>query len=300
MSPADVSGTARPPGQVNDLSGLTSREGFGARLLWAMRDRGPLCVGIDPHPSLLRDWGLADEVAGLERFGRSTVEALADRVAVLKPQSAFFERLGSAGVAVLERVIADIRAAGGLVLMDAKRGDIGSTVQAYADAYVDPSSPLCSDAVTASPYLGFESLRPLLDTAGRHGNGVFVLALTSNREGAQIQRARTSAGPTVAGTVLSGARAENAGRTPWGSVGIVVGATIEPTDESLDVNGPVLAPGYGAQGGTAADLRRIFGAAVRNVLPSSSRTILRDGPDPRRLQAAAARALEDFQTVLPS
>lgn len=278
---------------------MSPADGFGARLHRAVQERGPLCVGIDPHPSLMRDWGLDDDVHGLGRFARTTVEALAARVAVLKPQSAFFERHGSAGVAVLERVVADIRAAGGLVLMDAKRGDIGSTVQAYADAYVDPSSPLGSDAVTASPYLGFESLRPLLDTASRYGNGVFVLALTSNPEGAQIQRARTFEGPTVAGTVLAGVRGENTDRTPWGSVGVVVGATIAATDENLDVNGPVLAPGYGAQGGTPDDLRRIFGLAVRNVLPASSRAVLREGPDPRRLQAAAARAIDAYRTVLP-
>jgi orotidine-5'-phosphate decarboxylase len=277
---------------------VTSREVFGVRLYRAVRERGPICVGIDPHPSLLRDWALDDDLPGLERFSRSTVEALAQQVAALKPQSAFFERHGSAGVAVLERVIADIRAAGGLVLTDAKRGDIGSTVQAYADAYVDPSSPLCSDAVTASPYLGFESLRPLLDTAHRHGNGVFVLALTSNPEATWIQRARTADGTTVAGAVLASVRAENDGVTPWGSVGVVVGATIESTDEDLDVNGPVLAPGYGAQGGTSADLRRIFGPALRNVLPASSREILRHGPDPRRLQAAAARVVAEFQSVV--
>ncbi len=296
---SDVSGAVPTRPEPADVSALTSQPSFGTRLHAAVVRHGSFCVGIDPHPSLLRDWGLADDIQGLERFGRTTVEALAQRVAVLKPQSAFFERHGSAGVAVLERVVADIRAAGGLVLMDAKRGDIGSTVQAYADAYVDPSSPLCSDAVTASPYLGFESLRPLLETAYRHGNGVFVLALTSNPEGAQIQRARTAEGPTVAGAVLAGVRGENAGQTAWGSVGAVVGATIAATDENLDVNGPVLAPGFGAQGGTADDLRRIFGAALRSVVPSSSRTILRAGPDSRRLQAAAARAVDAIRNVLP-
>ena len=296
---SDGSGVSPKTRQAADVSGLTHRPGFGARLHAAVARHGPLCVGIDPHPSLLRDWGLNDDIRGLERFARTTVEALAQRIALLKPQSAFFERHGSAGVAVLERVVADIRTAGCLALMDAKRGDIGSTVQAYADAYVDPSSPLAADAVTASPYLGFESLRPLLDTAGRHGNGVFVLALTSNREGAQIQRARTADGPTVAGVVLAGVRGENTGKTPWGNVGVVVGATIAASDDDFDVNGPVLAPGFGAQGGTPDDLRRIFGTALPNVLPASSRSILGDGPDPRRLHAAVARALDAYRTVLP-
>jgi orotidine 5'-phosphate decarboxylase subfamily 2 len=282
------------------MMGESSTQTFGARLHAAVAAHGPLCVGIDPHPSLLRDWNLDDDPAGLERFSRTTVEAVADRVAMLKPQPAFFERHGSAGIAVLERVVADIRAAGGLTLMDAKRGDIGSTVQAYAGAYVDPSSTLGSDAVTASPYLGFESLRPLLDTARRHGNGVFVLALTSNPEGVQVQRARTAEGHTVAGAVLDQVRAENAGAVPWGSVGAVVGATIEAAGENLDIFGPVLAPGYGAQGGTPADLRRIFGSALRHVLPASSRAILAAGPDRVRLRAAAARALEAYRAVLPN
>ena len=187
-------------------------EPFGARLYAAAQRCGPLCVGIDPHQSLLAQWGLGDNPAGVERFSRTVVAALADRVAALKPQSAFFERHGSRGIAVLEQVVADIRAAGGVTVMDAKRGDIGSTVQAYADAYLDPSSTLGSDAVTASPYLGFGSLQPLLDMARRHGNGVFVLAYTSNPEGASVQRAVTADGRTVAGSVLWVALVNRGGR----------------------------------------------------------------------------------------
>jgi len=113
-------------------------ETFGERLHRAVRERGPLCVGIDPHPALLRDWGLSDDVAGLERFARTVVEALADRVAVLKPQSAFFERFGSPGIHVLESIIRQLREAGALALLDVKRGDIGSTMAAYAGAYLAP------------------------------------------------------------------------------------------------------------------------------------------------------------------
>ena len=133
---------------------------FGTRLRRAMDERGPLCVGIDPHASLLAEWGLDDDVAGLERFSRTVVEAVADRVAVLKPQSAFFERFGSRGVAVLEKSVAEAREAGALLLMDAKRGDIGSTMAAYAEAFLSPDSPLFSDALTVSPYLGYGSLAP--------------------------------------------------------------------------------------------------------------------------------------------
>ena len=273
-------------------------ESFGARLHDAMSKRGPLCVGIDPHPSLLQAWGLRDDPAGVERFALTVVEALADRVAVLKPQSAFFERHGSRGIAVLERVLAESRSAGVLVLMDAKRGDIGSTMQAYADAYVRSSSPLFADALTVSPYLGFESLRPLLDTAAANGSGVFVLALTSNPEGPEVQHARAADGRTVAGTILDHVRTANAGAEPMGSVGCVVGATIGMSGEDLDVNGPLLAPGIGAQGGSATDLNRVFGFALHRVLPSSSREILAAGPSVVGLRDAANRTLDDCVAAL--
>ena len=267
-------------------------EHFGARLHAAMQERGRFCVGIDPHVSLLHDWGLSDDVAGLEAFARTVVEAVAPEVSVVKPQSAFFERFGSRGVAVLERVIADSRAAGALVLLDVKRGDIGSTSQAYADAYLDPASPLASDAITASPYLGFGSLDPMVTTARRHGAGVFVLALTSNKEGPEVQHATTGRPgeqATVAGTVLGHLRTRNEGLTPMGDLGAVIGATIGDSAEDLDFNGPVLAPGFGAQGGTVEDLRRIFGPVARHVLPSSSREVLAAGPDPTALRDAARR-----------
>lgn len=261
---------------------------FGARLHDAMTTRGRLCVGIDPHSSLLHEWGLGDDVAGLEKFALTVVEAVAPHVSVVKPQSAFYERFGSRGVAVLERVIAESRAAGALVLLDVKRGDIGSTSQAYADAYLDPASPLASDAITASPFLGFGSIDPMIETARRHDAGVFVLALTSNKEGPEVQHARTPDG-TVAGGVLAHLAHLNADASPLGDFGAVIGATIGSSDEQLDFNGPVLAPGFGAQGGTVADLQRIFGSAARHVLPSSSREVLAAGPDPVALRDAALR-----------
>lgn len=273
---------------------------FGARLHTGVRARGRLCVGIDPHPGLLHAWGLNDDAAGLELFSRTVVDALADRVAVLKPQSAFFERHGSRGISVLEHVVADARSAGALVILDAKRGDIGSTMQAYADAYVTPTSPLFVDAVTASPFLGFGSLRPLLDSAAKHGAGVFVLALTSNPEGYSVQRARRPDGRSVAATMLEEIAAENAGVHPMGSVGAVVGATVEAPGVDLSIGGPLLSPGLGAQGGTAADLARVFGPARDLVLPSTSRRVLTAGPEVGRLREAVVRATEDYATVLAS
>jgi orotidine-5'-phosphate decarboxylase len=267
---------------------------FGARLRSATADRGALCVGIDPHPSLLEQWGLDDDAAGLDRFVRICLEAFADRVAVVKPQSAFFERMGARGIAVLETLVGEARSAGVLVLLDAKRADLGSTMQGYAEAYVRPSSPLFVDALTVNPYLGFESLRPMLDLARANAAGVFVVALTSNPEGRQVQHALTAAGKTVAGEVLSAVGAENAGAEPLGSVGAVVGANLDRLDEDVAVNGPLLAPGYGAQGGTAANMRRLFGASLPNVLPASSRGILSAGPGVQGLRDAVARCLDEL------
>lgn len=259
--------------------------GFGDRLSDAMASRGPLCPGIDPHPELLRDWGLSTDVDGLTRFSDICVAAFAG-FAVVKPQVAFFEAYGSAGFAVLERTIAALRAEGVLVLADAKRGDIGSTMAAYAAAWAG-ESPLAADAVTASPYLGFGSLQPLLDTAEAHGRGVFVLAATSNPEGASVQRA-DAGGRTIAQSIVDAAAAVNAGGRN-GSVGVVVGATlVDPPDVSA-LGGPVLVPGVGAQGGRPEALAGLGGALPGQLLPAVSREVLRAGPDPAAVRAAAER-----------
>ncbi|MFJ8661501.1 orotidine-5'-phosphate decarboxylase [Streptomyces sp. NPDC093795] len=275
---------------------------FGTRLRSAMDERGPLCVGIDPHGALLDSWGLTDDIAGLERFTFTVVEALADTVAVFKPQSAFFERFGSRGIAVLERAVADLRAAGGLVVMDAKRGDIGSTMAAYAETFLREGSPLFSDALTVSPYLGYGSLKPAVDLARESGAGLFVLALTSNPEGAEVQRAvRTDdpAGRTIGATMLAHLAAENAGETPMGSFGAVVGATLgDLSSFDLDINGPLLAPGIGAQGATPADLPAVFGAAVGNVVPNVSRGVLRHGPDATALRDSALRYADEIRAAV--
>ncbi len=262
---------------------------FGSRLDAARRAYGPLCVGLDPHGSVLEQWGLPDSLDGLERFAATCVEALAGRVGFVKPQSAFFERFGAAGVAVLERTLADFRHTGTLTVLDVKRGDIGSTARAYANAYLDEDSPMAADAVTVSPFLGFGSLEPFFDVAARNDAGVFVLALTSNPEGAQVQHARVDSGRTVAETVLDELRTLNAGAAPVGSFGAVVGATIGQTAADLDINGPLLVPGLGAQGGTVQDLVRLFEEVRSPVIASSSRSVLAAGPDVAALTAEATR-----------
>jgi len=271
---------------------------FGERLAEAVRQRGPLCVGIDPHASLLLKWGLPDSAEGLEIFATTVIDALGDRVAVLKPQSAFFERFGSAGIAVLESAIRQSREMGALVLLDVKRGDIASTAQAYAEAYLNPASPLYADAMTVSPYLGVGSLEPMLAEARASGSGVFVLTRTSNPDSHQLQQAVTASGISVAQTVVDAVAGANQGVSPLGSVGLVVGATRKAAGLDLSrLNGPVLAPGLGAQGASAEDLA-VFIDVDGMVLPSYSREVLEQGPDVDALRAAAVRADRECRLVL--
>lgn len=275
---------------------------FGARLAEAMAAHGPLCVGIDPHVSLLDAWGLPDSPEGLRRFALTVMEAVGGGVAAVKPQAAFFERHGSAGVAVLEEVVAAGRATGTLVVVDAKRGDIGSTMGAYADAYLRDGSPLAGDALTVSPYLGFGSLAPAVDAALATGRGLFVLALTSNPEGPAVQHARDAEGVAVADRVAREAATANAAELAraggdLGSIGLVVGATVGDAPARLGVDlaavrGPLLAPGVGAQGAGPAELAAVFGAARSAVLASSSRGVLAAGPDVRALRDAAHAAAD--------
>ena len=280
---------------------------FGRRLAEAMAEAGPLCLGVDPHPSLLAAWGLRDTPAGLEEFSARALEAAAGegtpRVAALKPQVALYERHGSAGVAVLERLLARARDAGVLTIADAKRGDIGSTMDGYAAAWLDPASPLAADAVTLSPYLGYGTLAATVERAHGVGRGVFVLALTSNPEGASVQHAgATEAEGAVAARIVAAAAADNARLATgddWGPVGLVVGATVADRAAALGVDlavlrGALLAPGYGAQGATAAGMRAGFGPAWPQVLATSSRGILRQGPE----AGALARAIEAARAEL--
>lgn len=284
---------------------------FGDRLAKAMAERGPLCVGIDPHPNLLEQWGLEDSAAGLAAFTEAVYEGCAPFAAALKPQVALFERHGSAGLAVLEALFARAAADGVLIVADAKRGDIGSTMKAYADAWLGSSSPLGTDSVTLSPYLGFESLRPALDLADENDRGTFVLALTSNPEGKSVQHVGASesghsgeSGGAVAKRIIAAATAENASRQ-WeqmGPCGLVVGATVGQAlvDLGIDLsvfNGPILSPGYGAQGASAADLYRVFAGVESQVLVNSSRGVLAAGPSVEGLAQAAQAARDDLLVV---
>lgn len=269
--------------------------GFGERLRNAAVERGRLCVGIDPHEHLLEQWGLPASVDGLREFCRICVAAFADTAALVKPQVAFFERFGAAGFAVLEETISALRDGGALVLADAKRGDIGSTMEGYARAWLDPAAPLACDAVTLSPYLGLGSLEPAVRTAAEHGGGIFVLAATSNPEAHSIQRASDGEGRSIAQQIVDGVAKLNADQgEEAGSIGVVVGATVSEPPALGHLGGPVLLPGVGAQGAGAADVARICAGVEHLAFPNISRGILRAGPDVEALRAAVAEASREF------
>lgn len=268
---------------------------FGARLDAIVAARGRLCVGIDPHAELLDRWGLDDSAASAREFGLRVVDAVAGRAGIVKPQVAFFERHGSAGYLALERVLAEARAAGLLVIADAKRGDIGSSIEGYGDAWLTPGSSLEADALTVNPYLGLGALEPVRRTAERAAKGLFVLAATSNPEGIALQRSvlqqSSRAGSSVAQAIVSGVMAWNesaseAADRVSGSMGVVIGATVDLPATGLDIGTqtpspglPILAPGFGHQGGEIADMRGVFGAFAGGVIVSESRSILSAGPD---------------------
>ncbi len=275
---------------------------FGSRLAAAMDELGPVCFGIDPHPGMLDSWDLPDDANGLAAFADTALAAFAGVGAVVKPQSAFFERHGSRGIAVLERLLADARSAGVLTILDVKRGDIGSTMAAYAEAYLMDGSPLAADAITLSPFLGAASLGPAFELAARTNRGAFVLCLTSNPEGPQVQHARLD-GEAVSARIARAVGERNAGAGRLGSIGLVLGATIGSAVRDLEIDlaatrGPLLAPGIGAQGATAAELADVFGEARTQVLASTSRAVLWQGPDPEALRAAAEQARADITTAL--
>jgi orotidine-5'-phosphate decarboxylase len=281
---------------------------FGARLETAFGSYGQLCVGIDPHAFLLDAWGLTDDASGLEAFGRRVVEASAGRVGIVKPQVAFFERHGSAGYRALERVLGDARQAGLLVIADVKRGDIGTSVTAYAEAWLRAGSPLEADAMTASAYQGLGSLEGMLELAEVAGKGVFVLAATSNPEARPVQRASVQDGPRegrpVARAVLEDVASWNAGhvRSSIGSIGVVLGATVALGDFGIDTRTPlepalpVLAPGFGHQGARVEDAPALFGALTAATIVSESRSVLGAGPD--GIAAAIDRRATDIQETL--
>lgn len=276
---------------------------FGARLESAFGSFGQVCLGIDPHPFLLEAWGLADTAEGAREFGLRAVAGAVGSVGIVKPQVAFFERHGGAGILALERVIRDARSAGLLVIADAKRGDIGSTVEAYGEAWLSPGSPLEADAMTVVAYQGVESLRGVIDQAASADKGLFILAATSNPEARATQSAIVSegahAGVTVARQVANDVAALNT-RGGLGSVGVVIGGNLDLDSMGIDAHSlrgtPILAPGYGEQGASLPSLGSTFGVAAPGVIANVGRGVLRGGAE--GLAEALTAAANEIRSAL--
>ncbi len=276
-------------------------ESFGQRLRTLIEDRGPLCVGVDPSTTVIEQWGRRDDVEGAEFVALSVVEAAIGTAVAIKPQVAFFERFGSAGYRILERVIREARDASLIVIADAKRGDIGSSVEGYAQAWLADPSPLAVDALTAHPFLGVGALAPLVSAAQATGRGLFVLAGTSNPEGRAIQTALVDGAQSVEVAVLAAISELNANGDELGAVGAVIGATRErPAFDLARLRGPILVPGVGAQGASAQQVGRLFSDAPRaSILVNVGRAILERGPDRRAIRDVARRWRDEISGALP-
>ncbi|MFM1994197.1 MAG: orotidine-5-phosphate decarboxylase [Actinomycetota bacterium] len=267
-------------------------DNFAKKLESAVTEFGSLCVGIDPSESTLSDWGIPDTAEGARDFGYAIISACEQRVGIIKPQVAFFERFGSSGLFALEEVLAAARESNLLVISDAKRGDIGSTMLGYAQAWFGDDSPLRSDALTLSPYLGPSSLLETIDAARDVQAGVFLLAATSNPEAHELQKSKLGS-LTNAGRVLRFAR-ENS----HGDVGVVIGATVNLAEfgiESVsedDVKIPILAPGFGVQGAQLSQVKDLFGRSHKRVIASVSRAISQGG------SRAIIKSIEELKAQL--
>ena len=282
---------------------------FGDRLADAVeRKRSQLLVGLDPRPDLLPvelvgdvQFDRAAAADGCARFCRGILDAVAPHVVGVKPQLAFFEALGSDGIRAFEEVCAYARAAGLVVLADAKRGDIGSTSRAYAAAYVEPrgDEPPLADAITVNPYLGRDSLEPFLRACRRHGAGLFCLVKTSNEGGADVQDLVLTDGHPVwhhVALLVHELGEELVGERGLSAVGAVVGAThprAVAEARRLLPQAVLLLPGVGAQGATPADLARAFTSGPASALVNASRSVIyafRNGQEDWRGAASAEAA----------
>jgi orotidine-5'-phosphate decarboxylase len=275
---------------------------FASRFETARSVYGPLAWGLDPSGEILGAWGVGDTPEGLDRFADLALSAATGTVGLVKIQAAFYERHGWRGFRTLQRLITDSRSAGLLVIVDAKRGDVGTTNDAYAEAFLGKDAPLRADALTVHPYLGLGAMGAFVTRAHESGSCLLVVTRSSNPEGRAVQSARSESGRSVEADVLSDIGALNAQLAPGevGPIGAVVGPThMEPALDLLSVGGLFLAPGVGAQGATSADVARVFATCSDRVIPSASRSLLWGGPDLHRLREAASVLAAEFRTALP-
>lgn len=254
---------------------------FADRLVAATEEYGPLCVGLDPHAGRIPDLFGGDTPDGVEAWGLAMVEVAKGRTGVIKPQSAFYERHGWQGMRALTRILEAAREADLTVLMDAKRGDIGSTAAGYAAAFLAKDAPFPSDALTVNPYMGLDTLEPHVKAAEENGKGVIVLARTSNPGSADFQSKSLEGAPLFERIVeaLSPMVERLKGDSGWSGLMLVTGATGPQEARRLRELAPhalFLVPGYGAQGAGAADAMSGFvlrGNRLSGGVVSASRSV---------------------------
>ena len=276
---------------------------FASRFARVRSGLGPLVWGLDPSEALLEAWGLGDDPDGLDRFADIVLAAANGVVGLVKPQSAFFERHGWRGFRTLSRLIADARGAGLLVVLDVKRGDVGSTNDAYAEAFLGAGAPLEADAVTVHPYLGLAAMESFVSRASQAGSCLLVVTRSSNPEGRAIQSAVDGSGRQIDAGLLREIGKLNRTLAPGqiGPVGAVVGPVhMEPELDLPSAQALFLAPGVGAQGATPEDVARVFAACPDRVMPSASRSLLLAGPDINPLRDGVAAMAEEFRRLLPA
>ena len=275
-------------------------DSFAVRFDAVRRVRGPLTWGLDPSGDILDEWGLGDTPDGLERFIDIVLPVAAETVGLIKPQAAFYERHGWRGIRALSRLIDEARSAGLLIVLDAKRGDVGSTNQAYAEAYLGPDAPMRADALTVHPYLGVGAMVPFIDRAAESGCCLLIVTRSSNIEGRSVQASTDRDGRSVEQVLLDTIGELNAELAP-GEIG-PIGAVIGPThmDPRLDLAAPnalYLAPGVGWQGASPDDVASVFGSCQHRVFPSASRSLLAS-PDPGRLRDDIEELAAEFRQLL--
>ena len=259
---------------------------FSRSLEAAFSSKGQLCVGIDPHEDILYDNGFEVSASGVFEFSMKMLDQLEDTVSIIKPQVSFFERFGAEGFSTLEKVLESAKDRGLLVIADAKRGDIGSTMEAYAQAWLGKSAPFVCDALTVNPYLGVGALAPAASIASERGKALFVLAATSNPEGLSLQSSgQVSVAEQVANEVAALNSATASSNSRFGAIGLVIGATVplaklglaKINEDKTALRTTILSPGFGYQGAKLEDAKSIFGDLTGDVLFSISRSALRNG-----------------------